>query len=48
MKERVSYWKGQTKESTAVTTDKKSIEKKARQIVKDYGAQVDTAEIGRP
>ena len=48
LKERVSYWKGQTKESTAVTTDKKSIEKKARQIVKDYGAQVDTAEIGRP
>ncbi len=48
LKERVSYWKGQTKESTAATTDKKSIEKKARQIVKDYGAQVDTAEIGRP
>ncbi len=46
LKERVSYWKGQTKESTAVTTDKKSIEKKARQIVKDYGAQVDAAEIG--
>lgn len=46
LKERVAYWKGQTKESTAVTTDEKSIEKKARQLVKDYGAQVDAAEIG--
>lgn len=45
LKERVEYWKGQTKRSKDVTTDKKSVRKTADTLVKDYGAEISGSEI---
>lgn len=45
LKERVEYWKGQTKRSKDVTTDKKSVQKAADALVKDYGAEISGSDI---
>lgn len=45
LKERVEYWKGQTKRSKDVTTDKKSVRKAADALVKDYGAEISGSDI---
>ena len=45
LKERVEYWRGQTKRSKSVTTDKKSVAKAADALVKDYGASIKGSEI---
>ena len=45
LKERVEYWKGQTRRSKGVTTDKKSVQKAADVLVKDYGAEISGSEI---
>ena len=45
LKERVEYWKGQTKRSKGVTTDKKSVAKEADALVKDYGAEISGSDI---
>ncbi|MEG2679807.1 MAG: hypothetical protein RR949_07670, partial [Oscillospiraceae bacterium] len=45
LKDRVDYWKGQTKRSTRVTTDKKSVARAARELIRSYGADIETADI---
>ena len=45
LKERVEYWKGQTRRSQGVTTDKKSVQKAADALVKDYGAEISGSDI---
>ena len=45
LKERVEYWKGQTRRSQGVTTDRKSVQKAADALVKDYDAEISGSEI---
>lgn len=45
LKERVAYWKSQTRRTQQVTTDKKSVAKAADALVKDYGANIKGSEI---
>lgn len=45
LKERVEYWKGQTRRSQGVTTDRKSVQKAADSLVKDYGAEISGSDI---
>ena len=45
LKERVEYWKSQTRRSQGVTTDRKSVQKAADALVKDYGAEISGSEI---
>lgn len=45
LRERVEYWKGQTRRSSGVTTDKKSVQKAAKALVRDYGAEVEASEL---
>lgn len=48
LRQQVDYWKGQTKRTESVTTDKKSVLKAARSLVKHYsfcGAR--TGKFGR-
>lgn len=45
LRERVEYWKGQTRRSSGVSTDKKSVQKAAKALVRDYGAEVEASEI---
>lgn len=45
LKERVEYWKGQTRRTQQATTDKMSVAKAADALVKDYGASIKGSEI---
>ena len=45
LQERVDYWKGQTRRTEKVTTDKKAVQKAARKLVKDLGADLDAREV---
>ncbi len=45
LRERVDYWKGQTKQTRQPTTDKKAVDRAARDLVKAYSADLDAAEI---
>lgn len=45
LKERVEYWKGQTRRSQGVTTDWKSVQKAADALVKDYNAEISGSDI---
>ena len=45
LKERVEYWKGQTRRSQGVTTDRKAVQKAADALVKDYGAEISGSDI---
>lgn len=45
LKERVEYWKGQTKRSKDVTTDRESVQKAADALVKDYNAEISGSDI---
>ena len=45
LKERVEYWKGQTRRSQGVTTDRKSVQKAADALIKDYGAEISGSDI---
>lgn len=45
LRERVDYWKGQTKRSDGVRTDSKSVEKAARELTRRYGAEIEGSEI---
>lgn len=45
LRERVDYWKGQTRRSEGVRTDSKSIQQAAKKLVKDYSAEIDSSEI---
>ncbi len=45
LKERVEYWKGQTRRSQGVTTDRESVQKAANALVKDYNAEISGSDI---
>lgn len=45
LRERVDYWKGQTRRSDGVRTDSKSVEKAAKELTRRYGADIDSGEI---
>ena len=45
LRERVDYWKGQTRRTDRVTTDKKAVEKAARDLIRRYGAEVELEDI---
>lgn len=45
LRERVGYWKGQTRRSDGVRTDSKSVEKAAKELTRRYGAEIDGGEI---
>nr|DAI18261.1 MAG TPA: hypothetical protein [Caudoviricetes sp.] len=45
LKERVDYWKGQTKRTDSATTNEKSVSREATSLVKRYGAELDAADI---
>jgi hypothetical protein len=45
LRQRVDYWKGQTRRSEGVRTDSKSVQQAAKKLVKDYGTEIDSSEI---
>lgn len=45
LRERVDYWKGQTKRTEQVTTDKKAVAKTARDLIRQYGADIEVSDI---
>ena len=45
LKERVDYWKGQTKRTDRATTNEKSVSREATSLVKRYGAELDASDI---
>ena len=45
LKERVEHWKGQTRRFQGVTTDRKSVQKAADALVKEYGAEISGSDI---
>lgn len=45
LRERVDYWKRQTRRSDGVRTDSKSVEKAAKELTHRYGAEIDGNEI---
>lgn len=45
LKERVDYWKGQTKRTDRATTNEKSVSREATSLVKRYSAELDAADI---
>lgn len=45
LKERVDYWKGQTKRTDRATTNEKSVSREANSLIKRYGADLDAADI---
>lgn len=45
LRERVDYWKGQTRRSDGVRTDSKSVEKAAKELTRRYGAEIESGEI---
>lgn len=45
LRERVDYWKRQTRRSDGVRTDSKSVEKAAKELTRRYGAEIDSSEI---
>lgn len=47
LRERMDYWKGQTRKTKRVTTDKKAVEKAARELVKSYGSEVEVGDVAQ-
>lgn len=45
LRQRVDYWKGQTRRSGGVRTDSKSVEKAAKELTHRYGAEIEGSEI---
>lgn len=45
LRQRVDYWKGQTRRSDGVRTDSKSVAKTANELTKRYGAEIEGSEI---
>lgn len=45
LRQRVDYWKGQTRRSDGVRTDSKSVAKAAKELTRRYGAEIDSGEI---
>lgn len=48
LRERVAYWKGQTRQTAAPgAVDKKAVEKAARDLIRRYGAELEAAELAK-
>lgn len=45
LRQRVDYWKGQTRRSDGVRTDSKSVEKAAKELTRRYGAEIEGSDI---
>jgi hypothetical protein len=45
LRQRVGYWKSQTRRSDGVRTDSKSVEKAAKELTRRYGAEIEGSEI---
>jgi hypothetical protein len=45
LRERVDYWKGQTRRTKRVTTDKKAVASAARELIRSYGADLSVDDI---
>ena len=45
LRERVEYWRGQTRRTERVTTDKKAVTRAARELIRSYDADLETADI---
>lgn len=45
LREWLDYWRGQTRTTKEVTTDKKAVNKAARTLVENYGAQMDAGDL---
>lgn len=45
LRQRVDYWKGQTRRSDGVRTDSKSVEKAAKELTRRYRAEIEGSEI---
>ena len=45
LKENRDYWKGQTKTTKEVTTDRKAVEKAAAELLKSYSSEADVSDI---
>ncbi len=45
LRESREYWKGQTRRTERVTTDKKAVGKAARELVQSYGAEVSAQQV---
>ncbi len=47
LRERVEYWKGQTKRTKRVTTDKKAVKRAVRKLIDTYGADLDAQDFAK-
>lgn len=45
LRERVEYWRGQTRRTKRVTTDKKAVTRAARELIRSYGSDLETTDI---
>lgn len=45
LRERVEYWRGQTRRTKRVTTDKKAVTRAASELIRSYGADLETTDI---
>lgn len=45
LRERVEYWRGQTKRTERVTTNKRAVERAARELIRAYDADLDVSDI---
>lgn len=45
LRDRVEYWKGQTRRTKRVTTDKKAVSRAAQELIRSYGADLDAGDI---
>lgn len=45
LRERVDYWRGQTRRTAHVTTDKKAVQRAARELIRSYGADLTADDI---
>ena len=45
LKEKMDYWKGQTKRTKLAATDKKAVAKAAKELIRAYGAEVEVESV---
>lgn len=45
LRERVNYWKGQTRRTTPGEVDQKAVNRAARELIRDFDATIDAADI---
>lgn len=47
LRERVDYWRGQTRLTERVTTDQKAVKRAAQELIRSYGANINLEDIQR-